>query len=209
MTQNKAIQLLKQYKIPFAKYAVCKTKKELMKSANKLGYPLVMKVISPDVIHKTESGGVVVGINDEAELVQTYSLMLGKMKMLKARVRGVMLQEVMQGREVIVGMKRDVQFGPVILFGLGGIYVEVLNDVALRIAPVGVDEAKKMMSETKGYNLLKGVRGEKKANLDLLADMISKFSAMVMKMDTALEIDLNPVMVNETSAKVVDVRVLM
>ena len=120
-----------------------------------------------------------------------------------------MLQEVMQGREVIVGMKRDVQFGPVILFGLGGIYVEVLNDVALRIAPVGVDEAKKMMSETKGYNLLKGVRGEKKANLDLLADMISKFSAMVMKMDTALEIDLNPVMVNETSAKVVDVRVLM
>jgi acyl-CoA synthetase (NDP forming) len=109
----------------------------------------------------------------------------------------------------MVGTKYDAQFGPVIVFALGGVLVEVLNDAAFRVAPVSVDEAKELMSEIKGYPILTGVRGEKSVNIKALAELISNFSRMIMKLDDASEIDLNPVMVNEKGALVVDVRIML
>ncbi|MBW2965804.1 acetate--CoA ligase family protein, partial [Candidatus Woesearchaeota archaeon] len=160
---NKTRKLLEKYKFPLVDSFLAKTPEELIKFSQKTGFPVVLKISSPDIIHKSDIGGVKTGIENEEELIKAYDEIIKnvKKKNKRAKIDGVLIQRMEQGIEVIVGVKKDPQFGATILFGLGGVFVEVLRDVSLRIAPVDKKEALEMMREIKGYKILEGVRGKK------------------------------------------------
>jgi acetyltransferase len=172
--------------------------------------PMAMKISSPDIIHKTDVGGVVLNIRTLDEAIDARERILGNLKNIKslARVEGVVVQPMVSGQEVIVGMKRDRTFGPAMVVGLGGIFTEVMHDTSLRVAPITPQEAVQMLSETKGFAVLQGVRGGKKVNIAALADIISKLSRLALEHPEIQEIDLNPVIVSEKGAVIADARFL-
>ena len=170
-----------------------------------------MKIVSPDIIHKSDAGGVKVNIRSAGEAVKAYKEIIANIAKYykKARIDGVLIQPmVSDAQEVIIGMKKDPQFGPVLMFGLGGIYVEVLKDVVFRIAPIDKPEALRMISEIKSVKILQGARGEKPYDLDALADVLVKLSQISLDWPRIQEIDLNPVMAGHKGCKIVDVRIL-
>ena len=171
--------------------------------AAQLGFPVVMKIASPDIVHKSDIGGVRVGITDRDQVIDTYELMTMRAQryMPDADIWGVSVQEMIsQGREVILGMSRDPQFGPLIMFGLGGIYVEVLKDVVFRVAPFGEQEARAMVQEIRGYALLAGVRGDRPADTDAIVESLLRLSQLVTDFPEIVEMDINPLKVGEVGA---------
>jgi len=198
-------KFLKKYKIPYAPTEVV-AKKDILKT--KIGFPLVLKAVSDDIVHKTDSGGVIVGIRDKKELNAAVHQMESAVKKHypKAHI-DFMLQKMEPGTEVIIGMKRDAQFGPVILFGLGGVFVEVFKDVAMKIAPLTNKDAMDMIKQVKAYRILAGYRS-KPLCIKGLADIIIKISRLAVKEKQIAEIDFNPVMVDERRAIVVDARMI-
>jgi len=169
-----------------------------------------MKIVADTINHKTDTGAVKLNIKDlrEAELTWELFREIFSSRRHEASWQGVLIQQMFYGREVIIGMKRDRVFGPVILFGLGGIYAEALSDVSMRVAPVNMRTAQEIIGEIRGYPLLKGLRGEKSVNMKSLQNIICAVSRLSLSHPEISQIDLNPVMVNSTGAKVVDVRVL-
>ena len=167
-----------------------------MAAVGEVGYPLVLKVDSPDIPHKTEAGLVKVGISNEQELAQGYNEILASARAHYpgALVSGVLVQEMVEGgTEVIVGVSRDPTFGPVLLFGLGGIFVEVYRDVAMRVCPITRGDALEMVQEVKGYRLLEGYRGRRPADLDAIVEVLMKTSTLAMQLgDRLVEMDINP-----------------
>ena len=197
---------MKRYHIKTPDSAIARKPEEAAKIARRLGFPIVMKIISPDIVHKTEKKGVVIGIKDENQAIKAFDEI--RKNAGKARFRGILIQRQAEGREVIIGGKRDQQFGAVVLFGLGGIFVEIMKDVSLRIAPIDKHEALTMIKEVKGYPILAGARGQKPVNIDRLAEMIASVSKMLSENDIQ-ELDLNPVFVNEKDCLPVDVRMIV
>jgi acyl-CoA synthetase (NDP forming) len=191
---RKTLELLKKYKLGFVDYKIVKDEKDL----DKIDYPVVMKVFSEEIVHKSEKGGVIVNIKDKDDALAAF-------KKLRKISKDVLVQKMIFGKEVIIGMKKDPQFGPVIMFGLGGIFVEVMKDTSLRICPVNKDDAISMIKEIKAYKILSGTRGEKNVDIDGIANIIVKLSSLSLK-EKINEIDLNPVMVNEKEAVIVDAR---
>ncbi len=187
-------KILLDYKIPFCKSRLVNSQEEVIKTG--INYPVVLKVFSLKGVHKSKKGGVVVNIKNEKELIKAWN------DLSKVEKDGVLIQEMVFGKELIVGMKNDPQFGPVILFGLGGIFVEVLKDVSLRIAPVDKKEALEMIKETKAYGLLSGLK------LDKLIEIIVSLSDLSLK-EGLKEVDFNPVIINEKQVLIVDARFLM
>ena len=172
-----------------------------------IGYPIAMKVVSPDILHKSDRGGVILNIDND----ETAGKAFDKIKIAAdgCDFRGAIIYPMMQGgREVILGLTRDAQFGPVIAFGLGGIYTEVLKDIVLRMAPVDQAEAEDMISSIRTFPILKGVRGQKTADLAALADTIASFSMLPFLYDDIEEVDLNPVFVFPQGLCVVDARIV-
>lgn len=210
LSQEKTLELLKKKRFPVIKTALIKNEKNLLKETKNLKFPVALKLISPDIIHKSDAEVVVLGIENNEDLEKAYEEVIKNAKKFKRNVKieGVLVQEMMQGHEVIVGMKRDPQFGSVIMFGLGGIFVEILKDVSFRIAPVDKNMALEMIKEVKGVNILDGIRGQKKDKIDDIVDIIKKTSNLVENDKKILEIDFNPIIVNDKEAKIVDVRVL-
>jgi acyl-CoA synthetase (NDP forming) len=210
VSQEKALELLKKKRFPVVKSVFVKSEKNLLKEAKKLKFPVALKLISPDIIHKSDAKVVFLGIENEEDLEKYYEQAIKNAKKFKRNlnIEGFLLQEMIQGQEVIVGMKRDPQFGPVIMFGLGGIFVEILKDVSFRIAPVDKNMALEMIKEVKGSNILDGIRGQKKAKTDELLSIITKTSNLVMDDKKIQELDFNPVIVNDKEAKIVDMRIL-
>ena len=208
---NKTEKLLLKYKIPLCTSYLVTSKKEAIDFAQKIGFPVVLKVFSPDILHKTDVGGVKIGIENERDLKRAFDEILFslKEKKPKAKIEGMLIQKQIFGKEVVVGMKRDLAFGPVLMFGLGGIFVEILNDVAFRVAPITKREALKMIREIKSFKILKGFRGEKPVNIEKIAEIIVKVSKLSLKEEKIQEIDLNPIIANEKGAQVVDARVLL
>jgi acyl-CoA synthetase (NDP forming) len=209
LSDKKTLELLKKNKIALAGYGIAKKKEEASRIAKKLGFPVVMKISSPDIIHKTDSGGVILDIGSKEEAERAYEKLMAKARKKKAKVEGVLIQEQVKGREVVIGSKFDVQFGPVIMVGLGGIFVEVLKDVSFRLIPIDRGDAREMIEELKSYPILKGVRGEKGVNLRLLEDFLLKVSSMVEKNPSIKELDINPLIINNKSGKAADARVLV
>ncbi|RLE93974.1 MAG: acetyl-CoA synthetase [Thermoprotei archaeon] len=210
--EDEAKLLCSLYEIPVAKSKVARSKEEAIKIAKEIGFPIVMKIVSPDVLHKSDVGGVKVNVKSEEELIKAYDEIVTNVKSRKpdARIVGILIQEMVpQATEVIIGGIRDPQFGPAVMFGLGGIFVEIFRDVSFRIAPVSVEDALEMISEIKGYQILKGYRGTTPADLDALADAIVKTSKMLLENEEIDQLDLNPVFVFEKGIKVIDARVIL
>ncbi|MDI6820794.1 MAG: acetate--CoA ligase family protein [Patescibacteria group bacterium] len=172
---------------------------------------LAMKIISQNIIHKTDVHGIKLNIKNLEEAEKSWDSILKSIKKnnLRAKIEGMLIQPMIKGKEVIIGMKRDSVFGPVIVFGLGGIFVEALKDVSIRITPVNQKEAIKMIQEIKGFNILKGLRNEKSVNLNKIADIIIKLSKLALTRSEIKEIDLNPVIANEKNAHIVDARFMI
>jgi acetyltransferase len=191
-----AKRVFRAYGIPTAAGDLAKSESEARSAAEKIGFPVVMKIVSPDIIHKSDIGGVKLNLKSADEVAQAYTTMMERVLAAQpeARITGVYIEKMgsRDGLEVIAGMTRDPQFGPLIMFGLGGIFVEVLKDVTFRLAPLSKTEAIEMMNGIKAAALLKGVRGKPGVHLDTLADTIVKLSRLVSDFPAIMELDINP-----------------
>jgi acetyl coenzyme A synthetase (ADP forming)-like protein len=190
--------ILQAYGIPIPASELAASAEEAIEIAEKIGYPVVMKVASPDILHKTDIGGVKLNITSPGDVRDAFDLLVYRATrfMPEATIWGCLVQQMVKGgKEVIVGMNCDPQFGPLVMFGLGGIYVEVLKDVAFRIAPFSEREAQEMIREIRSYNLLRGVRGEAPSDLDAVADTLLRLSQLVTDFPEVVEMDINPLMV--------------
>jgi len=201
-----------EYEIPVTNFKLAKEEAEAVKFAEDIGFPVVLKIVSPDIIHKSDVGGVIVGLKTEKEVRDAYKKILGNVKKHKtnAKIVGVLVQEMAPAStEVIVGAMKDPQFGPALMFGLGGVFVEVLKDVTFRVAPITEDEAREMITEVKAYPLLKGYRSMPPADIETIVQILLNTSRLVMEHQEIKELDLNPIMVYEKGAKTVDARIIL
>jgi acyl-CoA synthetase (NDP forming) len=212
LTEIESKEWLKDAKIPVVETKLATSKTEAMELARKMGFPVVMKIVSPDVVHKSDAGGVKLNIQNATQAGKAYSEILASIKKHypKAKIVGITVQKMAkQGIEVIIGMTKDAQFGPVIMFGLGGILVEVLKDVSFRIVPMTKRDAAEMITEIKGFPILKGYRGQDPADVPYLEELIVKVSDFVDKNPEIKELDLNPVFAYKSGALAVDARIIL
>jgi acyl-CoA synthetase (NDP forming) len=198
----KVERLLKKHRIPIPRQGFARDEEGAVKACRSVGYPVAMKASSHRIIHKTDVGGLVLGIRDEAGARKAYRRIVKRTK-----VRDVLIQEHVSGTEVIVGSKHDETFGPVMMFGLGGIFVEVMKDVSFRLIPIQRKDAKEMIREIRAYPVLAGIRGKKPISFRALEDVMLKVSTMVRK-EGIREMDINPLFVSHKGAVAADVRIL-
>lgn len=203
ISERVALELLKYYGFQVVEGDVVHSVEEAIEMGCSLGFPLVLKIISPSIVHKFDVGGVKLNIRNREELEKEVQDLLERFP----EREGILVQKMIQGYEVILGGKREPRFGPVLLFGLGGIYVELFQDISFRLAPLSKEEAIQMVEETKVASLLKGVRGQGPSNKEALIEAILRLSQLLTEQERIEEIDLNPVIVNEEGAFVVDVRI--
>ena len=197
---HEASEVVRAYGVEAPEMRVATSEAEAVNHAEELGYPVVLKIVSPDILHKTDIGGVVLNLSSAEEVRSAYRGIMARVSrhMPQARLYGVLVSKMVpQGREMIIGMSRDVQFGPLIMFGLGGIYVNFLRDVSFALAPLSRREAAEMIRETKAYTLLRGIRGEKPADLRALEEVILRVGQLSVDFPEILEMDINPLMVYE------------
>lgn len=187
-------------------------KGQCLEAAAAMGYPVVIKIYSRQIVHKSDVGGVITGIKDPAQLDQAYEQLMANVKRHcpEAEIGGVIVQKQMpKGVEVVVGGLRNDQFGPVVMFGLGGIYVEVFKDVSFRLAPLDKEEALRQVKETKVYKLLEGVRGEERCDIDALCEVIVNTGRLISSLPAIAELDFNPVFCYPDGCMVVDARLVL
>lgn len=206
--------VLQAYGIRVPQSEIAATAEDAVRIAGRIGYPIVMKIASPDILHKTDIGGVAIGIESPEEVRTTFQTLVnrGRRFMPNAEIWGVQMQEMVpKGREVLVGVNRDPQFGHLLVFGLGGIYVEVLKDVTFRIAPISVQEAGEMLDEIRGAPLLRGVRGEPPADLAAAREVLLRVSQLVTDFPEIVEMDINPLVLLEEGkgAVAIDMRLVL
>ena len=215
LTEIEAKRVFKAYGLPVTDTQLAKTADEAVALAKKVGFPVVMKIVSPEILHKSDAGGVKVNIKDEAGVRDAYKTILANAKAYKAdaNIHGIAIQEMApMGTEIILGSVNDPTFGPTMMFGLGGIFVEVLKDVTFRVAPISEDQAVEMIGEIRGAPILKGVRGEAPRDRKAIAETVCKYSTMILDLqDEISETDANPVLVYEEGKglKVVDARMIL
>jgi acetyltransferase len=215
MTELEAKQVFAAYGLPIAESHLARTEDEAVRIARKMPGPWVLKIVSPDILHKSDAGGVKVNIRTEEGLRESFRTIISNAKKFKsdANIHGVLVCEMAPlGREVIVGSVNDNTFGPTIMLGLGGIFVEVLKDVTFRVAPVLPETAMEMFGELRSHKILEGVRGEKRLDKERLAVVMSRISQMVSDLqDEISEVDANPILLYEEGwgLKVVDARIIL
>jgi acyl-CoA synthetase (NDP forming) len=212
LTEVESKELLKKAGIPVVEAKLAQSKKEAISMGKGMGFPVVLKISSPDVVHKSDSGGVKLGLANATQVGKAYTEIISSVKQAypEAQIEGVSVQPMApSGVEVIVGMSKDPQFGPVLMFGLGGILVEVLKDVSFRIVPVTERDAREMIREIKGYPILEGYRGQKPASISALEKLIVKVSQFVEKNPQIKELDLNPIFAYSDKAVAVDARIIL
>lgn len=212
ITEETSKSILKKYGLKVPRYALVTSEKEAVTNAKKIGFPLVMKIVSPQILHKTEVGGVKVGIDNIADVKKTFKDMHGRLSKKKGvDVKGVLLEKMVpKGIELIVGIQNDPQFGPVIMVGLGGIMTEIIKDVSFRMLPITTTDAKSMLNELKGAKILKGFRGSAPIDLNAVAQMLVKIGKIgIDNADYINSIDFNPVTVYPKSHFIVDAKIIL
>lgn len=213
LTEAEAKKLLEYYNFPVVKTCVATTPEEAVSLANQIGYPVVLKILSPQITHKTEAGGVILDINSDKEVREAYQQIIQNAKEYNpnAEIQGITVQKMIkrQGYEVILGAKTDPLFGPVILFGMGGVGVELFKDFSLGLPPLNQTLVRRMLEETKVYQLLKGYRNVPPANIKLLEEIMVQFSQMLIDFPQIKEIDINPLFITETEAFAFDARIIV
>ena len=204
-------RIMIQAGIPFNRYALARSQKEAIDIAREIGFPVVMKIASPQIIHKTDVDGVKININSEIEVKSNYIQMINRVSEVtpKCEIKGISIEEMVKGPEFIIGTVKDSQFGPMIMFGVGGIFVEVYKDVAFRLIPISETDAKDMLNELRGKELLNGIRGMPKGDPDELADILIRVSKLIERHNQIKEIDVNPLILTEGGAKAVDARIIL
>jgi acetyl-CoA synthetase (ADP-forming) len=209
ITEPEAVQYLKRYNIPYPEHGLARSAEEAVKIAAGTGYPVVLKIVSPDVAHKSDAGGVITGLETPSQVREAYDRILARVlaAVPGASIEGVLVcRQAPQGLEVIVGALEDEVFGPAIMFGLGGIFTEVFQDVSFRIAPLMPFDAAEMIRETKAYPLLRGIRGQTPCDIQALEQLLLAVSRLVMEHREIKELDLNPVRVFKEGLLVLDAR---
>ena len=212
LTEVESKELLKFSGISVVDTKLATSREEANNIAKQLGFPVVMKIVSPDITHKSDIGGVKLGLNTVEDVEEAYENIMAsvRQKESKAKIDGVSLQKMARpGVEVIIGMSKDAQFGPVLMFGLGGVLVEVLKDVSFRIVPLTRKDAADMIKEIKGYPLLNGYRGQEAVDISNLEDMLLKLSDFAEQQPQVKEIDLNPVFAYHDGTVAVDARIIL
>ncbi len=214
LLEHEAYEVLRAYDLPVPKASLAKDPDEAVDFAERVGYPVVLKVVSPDISHKSDVGGVMLNLRGSNEVRKAFNDIQRNVSRLapKARIYGILVQEMVpNGLEVIVGSTRDPSFGPLILFGLGGIFVEVLRDVSFRIAPLTYYDVESMINEIKAAKILEGYRGQAPRDKKALIEIIMKVSKLVEDVAEIKDVDLNPIMLYEIGkgAKIADARIIL
>lgn len=212
LLENEAKTVCMEYDIPVTKFKLAQTEVEAVEAAEEIGYPVVLKIVSPDIVHKSDVGGVILNLKNPSDVQSAYKKVLENVKTKKseAKILGVLVQEMAPpSTEVIVGAIKDPQFGHALMFGLGGVFVEVLKDVTFRITPVTEEDAREMITEVKAYPLLMGYRNMPPADIDAIVSILVNTSRLVMENPKIKELDLNPIIVYEKGAKTVDARIIL
>jgi acyl-CoA synthetase (NDP forming) len=212
LTEIESKELLREAGINVIDTRMGRSKDEAICLSQELGFPVVLKVVSPAILHKSDAGGVKVGLRTAKQVAKAYDDIWGAVgkKHPGAVIEGVSVQKMARpGVEVIIGMSKDIEFGPLVMFGLGGIWVEVLKDVSFRIAPLTRRDAREMIREVKGYPLLEGYRGKESVDVSNLEDYLLKVSDFVERNPAIKELDLNPIFAYSDSAVAVDARVIL
>jgi len=210
LTEFEARKILKGYALPLPKAHLAKDRDEAELFAEKIGYPVVLKIMSRDILHKTNAGAVKVA-KDSGGLKEAYAEIIGNAKKYnpRARIDGVLVEEFVSGTELIVGSKKDAQFGHVIVFGLGGVFVELMHDTAIRLVPITRKDASEMIREIKGHKVLLGYRGRKPVNMKSVEDALLAVSKLVSEHSEIREMDINPLFADENGVVVGDARITM
>jgi acetyltransferase len=213
VVEFQAQEVLRAYNLPTPNTVLARSSEEAVAGAEKIGYPVVLKIASPQISHKSDVGGVKVNLADAEAVKNAFFDITARAQRLRpeAYIAGCLVQEMAPKgcKEIIIGFKRDDQFGPLLMFGLGGIYVEILKDIAFRLAPLGRDDAKAIIREIKSYMLLKGVRGEPSVNFQAIEDILLTMSELALDFPEIQEAEFNPVLVNAEKAVVADVRITL
>ncbi len=212
LTEVESKQVLEEAGIPTARAQLAATREQAVAAARQMGWPVVLKIVSPDISHKSDVGGVRLNLGSEEEVAAAFDEIVAAARKAepKAKIEGVSVQKMAPaGVEVIMGMSKDAQFGPVLMFGLGGIFVEVLKDVAFRIVPLEPRDARQMIRDIQGFPVLEGVRGQEPADLAALEGMLMRLSAFVEEHPEIAELDLNPVFAYKDGALAVDARIVL
>jgi 4-hydroxybutyrate---CoA ligase (ADP-forming) len=212
LLEEEGYDVLNAYGFPRPKSYLCTNEEECVKRSEEIGYPVVMKIVSQDIIHKSDAGGVKVGLKNKEQVSSSFNEIITNARNYKkdAKIKGVLVQQMIDSaRETILGAKHDKLFGPLIMFGLGGIYVEALKDVVFRLAPISEQEAIKMVESIKTYKILKGIRGQPPSDIKALVDCLLRLSQLVTDFPEITEFDMNPLLVLEEGkgACAVDVRI--
>jgi acetyltransferase len=212
LSQHDAMKVLEAFGFPTVRTEFAKTREEAAEAAVRIGFPVAMKIVSPDVVHKVDVGGVKLDLTSENDVREAFTEIMKNVtrQLPKARLEGVIVQEhVRGGRETIVGMRRDPKFGPLLMFGLGGIYVEAYRDVSFRLAPVRELGAHNMISQIRGSRIFEGFRGQPPSDTKALAECIERMSQLALELDDVQELDLNPVVAFEKGCKAIDARIII
>jgi len=208
LTEFESKNLLKEIGIAIPEQELAITKEETIAVANKIGFPVVLKLMAEDIVHKSDTGAVKLNINNEIETADAYDEL---MKIPSQSEKSISIQKMADEpiTELIIGMTTDAQFGPALMFGIGGILVELLEDVSFRIAPITEYDAREQIHEIKGFPILDGYRGKPKADIDAIVNTLLKISDLVIKHEEINEMDLNPVFIYENGLVCVDARIIL
>ena len=214
LLEQEAYEVFKGYNFPVIKSILATSEGQAIEAARKVGFPVVLKIVSPDILHKFDYGGVKLNVKSQSEVRKAYRDILKSVRLKKpgARITGIIVEEMAgQGKEVILGMNRDPQFGPILMFGMGGIYVEALEDVTFRLAPIRELTAKLMISRTKTHQILNGFRGGPVYDIPAIEDCLKRLSQLVSDFDEIQELDINPLIVYEKGkgCTIVDARIIL
>ena len=209
LLETEALILLNHYGFTTPEHCFVETEEEVLKACQELGWPVVMKVVSPHILHKTDAGGVILNVRTKKQATKAFSQLISLEK-AGHRIHGVLVYPFQSHDiELSAGMLRDEQFGPVITFGLGGIWIEALQDVSFGIAPLSSDEAEEMISSIRGHALLEGKRGKKPADREAISDLLVRLSRMAMEEEAIREMDLNPFFPLERGLFIADARIII
>ena len=207
LSEYESKQVLAAYEIPVTREKLVDDVKDLVSATEEIGLPLVLKGCSSDLAHKTEKGLIRVDIRNEREARAAFDEIMGAME---GQDKAVLVQEMVKGpRELVVGLTRDPQFGPCVMFGLGGIFTEILKDISFRVAPLEKRDALEMMQEIKGHKILEAIRGMEAADLDMLAQILINVGQIGMEHENVKEIDINPVIISGSRPVAVDALVVL
>jgi len=214
LLESEAFEICRHFGIPVPDWRLATSEDEAVEYAETIGYPVALKVVSPDIAHKSDIGGVILNVNDREGVVRSYrKIMVSvKEKAPNARVNGILVQKMCPpALEVIVGATRDNTFGPVVMFGLGGVFVEVLGDVSFRVAPITDADAEEMLGEIKGRKVLEGYRGMSRRDIGFIKELLKRVSSLMVKIEYIQDVDLNPCIIYEEGkgGVVVDARIVL